>query len=406
MQKLKSSSLLFTIYVSLIIYIVAASLVILFFFYSTSINQYIHSWELKNACLSVLEENLTEQPYSINQSKDIIPTDEIDALINIKKDFWGFFKTFEITAKQGKNNISSYFLIGSTNKNLNALYLADNNSYVKASGKTVISGNIHVPGAHIQRSYFSGNINPVDSLRRSPKNLPKLNSTVINNLPIKRNQINVGKFKEVSFSDLRSQNISVKMKDTALYIYSDKTIDLSDNIISGKVILHSQSKIIVYASAQLNDVIVTAPEIVIKQGFKGNAQFIADSILSVEPYCELKYPTVLAGVGNSEITIDIGNNSSIAGAIILAGDDRSKFSSIRLNKTTTVYGLIYSNDICYLGGTVYGSVYSQEIGSADNLSDINSLNNVTINKYRLKEEFILPIIFGDQDLDVIDSSFY
>jgi hypothetical protein len=402
----KAGSLLFTIYVSLVLYLVAASFILLYFLYSKSINQHITQSKLKYLCSSAANLYLSDPNANIN--KQLLLDGYAESVdIQMKKNLWGFYEIVEIESSQGTSKCKGSFLVGGAKFGLNSLYIADNNSFVSVSGNTQIEGNIVVPGAHIQRKNFYGSISPFDSLRRSKTSLPKINQQIIKHLPLRAN-LQDNEFYQnnrIDYQELRARNISKPFTDSALIIYSKSSLSIADIELKGKIIIYSETKIDIYSSSQLSDVIVVAPEIHIHMGFEGSGQFISDSLIYTGKNCKFKYPTVIATVSKYNSKIIIDESCILPGAVILVTKHTGNNSSVEIKKNTTVYGLVYSMQSCKLAGNIYGGVYANSIHSPDIISNRNIISNVSIRYSDLRDEFIFPILFINQQRDIVDFNY-
>ncbi|MFW2376083.1 MAG: hypothetical protein ACN4ES_06030, partial [Cellulophaga baltica] len=273
-SKFKASSLLFTVYVSLVLYLIAGSFILLYFLYSNFLSQTIISAELKSLCESGAAYYLANSKIAPNENWVDVPVFEGKS-VRLKRSCWGFFEILEAKATKGSYSEQASFFIGASKKGINALYAADNNSYLRASGKTTIHGKIIVPGGHIERENFFGEISPIGLMKKSSNSLPIFNAEILNNLPKSRRCHKKTECNSVEFSRLRQKSLSVLFTDTVLVLQSDEAINLVDVELRGKIIISSRKKIEVYSSSLLTDVILNAPEINIRVGFKGCGQFIA-----------------------------------------------------------------------------------------------------------------------------------
>src|SRR5690606_33781370 len=75
--------------------------------------------------------------------------------------------------------------------------------------------------------------------------------------------------------------------------YSISEIQLDNVKLTGHIIVHSQTKIVVSQTASLNDIVLIAPEIEIKDFVSGKFQAIATKIIDVGKQVQLDYPSAL-----------------------------------------------------------------------------------------------------------------
>jgi cytoskeletal protein CcmA (bactofilin family) len=136
----------------------------------------------------------------------------------------------------------------------------------------------------------------------------------------------------------------------------------------------SETKIIVGTSAVLNDIVLMAPEIEIKDYVEGAFQALANKNIAVGKQCRLHYPSALVLVPkkesnddelNSPITtkqIDIGDGSEITGTVIFYGKTKpNNFNpQLIIRKESIVKGEVYCSSNLELKGRVYGTVFTSD----------------------------------------------
>ena len=404
-KKVPASSLLFTIYVSLVLYLVTGAFVLLYFLYSNFLNQTVITGELKTRCKSGIA-------YYMANSEKLTPgipfryTLPDGNKVVLKKKLWGLFELLNIESRQGKYSVKGSFLVGASKHNINALYIADKNKHIKASGNTRITGLITVPGGHIQQSYFAGSISPVGKIRESRSSLPPLVLNIAPLLPTTKNNMVKTENKTIHYADFKEKEFIVPFSDTTLVLHSQLPINLTDISLKGKIVIRSEKKIDVYSSAQLTDVIVSAPEITVHSNFKGSVQLFSDSVITIGNNCSLDYPSVVTVTATNEGQIQVNSGSTVAGAVILDTKSPINGSKIIIEQNSIVYGIVYCSELCRIGGDVFGGISTKYIGSPENISEINIISNVTINSLKLREEFVLPITFRNQPRSVVDGNYF
>ena len=175
-----------------------------------------------------------------------------------------------------------------------------------------------------------------------------------------------------------------------------------DNILmNGNFILYSKDSIVVKKSAQLNDVILKSPKVILSDNFVGSIQIFATERIEVGKESILSYPSALCLYNNSEqkAEIIVNENTIIEGGIILFG---SSFLFIDDNRiiikdNSILIGDLYNTGKINLQGKIYGSVYCNSIfnGSPDDATD-NCLYNSEINVYKRPDYFVSLPLFKEK----------
>ncbi|HEY0067688.1 MAG TPA: hypothetical protein VGB46_10000, partial [Flavisolibacter sp.] len=130
--------------------------------------------------------------------------------------------------------------------------------------------------------------------------------------------------------------------------------------LEGQVIIRSDSLIEVGAEAQLKDVLLVAPYIIIRKGFRGSVQLVASRQISIGDNCRFDYPSSavllqreLAGQGE----IKVGKNCLFSGTILsLPREDDTGKTRVSLDAGTEVEGVVYVSGYLSLAHSVKGIV--------------------------------------------------
>lgn len=330
--------------------------------------------------------SLSIQPYTDSfELYDGIP----DSLF-YTRELWGCIPVASITVtSNGRRKRASMFYGASSHQYRDAcLYVSDHGGPLSVTGNTHIEGNAYLPKSGLRSGFgqqdFSGK-NFIDGeIAVSSKTLPPINSALNENIKYLATLIEDTLQK---FERLSSDSLSQSFFSAARFIKLNKLGLIGERKISGKLMLVSDSVIEVSPTADIEDVVLIAPYIRFKQGFKGSVQAFALDSITVEGQCYLYYPSSIAGIGRN-------NKAGSTGAIISMKEDaiieglvlglKPELTSnikpvVRVDKQAVVKGLVYNAGFTYLNGKVEGAVFTDFfLEQQGSMSIENTLTDVTI----------------------------
>jgi hypothetical protein len=356
---LKAHSLLYSVYVCLIVAIICGALLYfatlynqLNLFYNTNENLYIQNQSAVNYALGT---NFSEE------STDQIDTTGVQT--NIAKKPFGLLELLIVKSYAHADTITSAHFVGQNNPEKTCIYISSISKPITYSGQVKLIGNKTLPSPTINSDYINNSINSLTStgtVSISEGLLPEVNS-------------NFKKTITAPFTKLQSLKSVVRTQDSIYFnSFLNETIEIElpssiiDNIIiKGNFILYSKDSIQVRRNAVLEDVILKSPTITFAEGFKGNVQAFSTEKLTLQKSVELGYPSVvcLYNKSSEKSEIVVGEKSKIFGAIVLFGNEINSIdnNSITLSKDTFLLGSVYCTGKIMLGGKVYGSVYTNRV---------------------------------------------
>ncbi|OWW23503.1 hypothetical protein B4Q04_20095 [Zobellia sp. OII3] len=367
-KKIRAGALQFVLFIGAII----AVLLIMFVLIS-------HTQNLFNKKTALTVDLIQAADYAIDYSlandfvvgKNIeIPYQEGSPIsLEIRKDFWGIFEKITSTSKQNSIEFSKSALVGGNWSEMSALYLKDKQRPLIVAGKTKITGDAYLPQQGIRMGNISGNSYSHQQLlygtkRNSQDELPKLKSSVLNQII----QLTNNSFGEVKEEIRLKRNLELRNSFQSPTIFiREGTVHLEMVALSGNIVISATDRIIVEPSAQLRDVLLIAPEILIKDSVQGYFQAFANKNIHVGKNCNLGYPTALvvrnpaqSNKKNSDQKpkLAIDAHSEIKGALIYLENikDQSYVPSIKIGENVIVQGEIYCEKNLELKGSVYGNV--------------------------------------------------
>ncbi|WP_028873150.1 hypothetical protein [Psychroserpens burtonensis] len=314
---------------------------------------------------------------SLNDTTTVSLADEDYKSLKLNRDFWGVFERVTSVSKIKNNRIEKSALIGGvSNRNERlALYVQDNDKPFYVAGHTRIEGLVYVPNQAVKsgiiaQQQYSGSQLIYGNIRRSNK-LPKIFHETITKIDAIERLVKG--FNEDQFLNIEEGKVHKNsFFDATEILFSNSQIHLNEISLIGNIIVQSKTKIVVDESAVLKDIILIAPDIVIKNNVKACFQAIASKEIEVGEGVRLNYPSTLiikeknqtndVGISdNSSIgKIKINSNSKIKGLVVYLGPERLNNYEVQLElaENATIIGEVYCNQNFELNGTVLGSVYT------------------------------------------------
>jgi hypothetical protein len=334
-------------------------------------------------------------PYDQVERINLFENDRGDSAI-LEKRQWGVYELGLVTSFKNTDSVKKAFLMGyEANDTTTALYIADEDRPLSISGKARIEGNAYLPKSGIKAAYvgessYEGKELVYGKVLESTRDLPVANTTLIGGL----NELLKG-FDSQQEETLPDSLTHSFFKDVMRIHLSPSSSLLSNNRISGNVIISSDSLIQVDALSSLDQVILVAPHVKVSSGFKGRLQIIASDSISIESSVELGYPSALILIkpdtAGFQPKLNIGENSVVQGQLFAWEKSRSQMMPlISIGKGSIIKGEIWSKGYVQLAknSIVNGSVSAIRLMA--NISSIiyeNYLIDVLINRSSLSKYY-------------------
>lgn len=388
----KAHSLLYAIYICLIVSIICGALLYLAnlygqlnLHYNLREELYIHNQSVVNFALG----NKTEP--------DEIPADEksgIEGAYGTKQ--YGLLTLLLVNSWVKNDTVASAHFVGYFATDKTSIHLANLSKSLSYSGTVKLFGDNQLPSTFIETAYINnkpnqlilGGKNTVSDIR-----LPEINPN----------------FKKI-FEGIQAEKIGLsevdKPRDSLYYnSFFNETKEIQVNsivsnvIFKGNFVLRSKDSIRVRKNTVLEDVILIAPKITFEEGFKGTVQAFATKGIELEQKVTLNYPSVVCVYNESaeESKIKIKKESKITGAIVLFGNPLEMIdkNSIEIEEEGLVFGDIYCSGKLFLKSKVYGSVYTNRFFYKTQSSNYdNIIADIEINATKRPGYFIAIPLFN------------
>lgn len=388
----KAHSLLYAIYICLIVSIICGALL----YFSNLYNQLN------------LYYNIQEELYIQNQSvlnfalgNKVQPAEiEKDEKTGIEGNFetkpYGLLTLILAKSYISNDTVSSAHFAGTRNLDKNAIYLTNLSKSLSYSGKVKLLGDNQLPSTFMETSYINNSLNELKVEGKNNVSEPQLPEI---NLDFKKIFLGI-KSERIKLADIE------KTKDSLYYnsfLNSTKEITVNQNlsniIFKGNFILRSDDSIRVKKNTVLEDVILIAPKITFEEGFKGTIQAFATKGIELEEKVTLNYPSVICvyNEGTEESKIKIKKECTITGAVVLFGNkiDVIDKHSIEIDESGLLFGDLYCTGKLMIKSNVYGSVYTNRFFlKTGSTSYDNLISDIEINTTKRPDYFISIPLFN------------
>ncbi len=400
--KIKAGALQFVLFIGSII----AILLLSFTLVSHTQNLFQKKTDLLVDVIRASEEGILQQLHTappVNQESEVELSGEQDIQLKLKRNFWGAFEKWDSEASFKKSAFQRTALVGSGFQDISALYLKDTQKPMIIAGNAAISGNAYLPEKGIKAGNIYGNAFHQSQLvfgqiRRSKSDLPKLNVELKAQLTKLSSQYYEPQGEELLYRPGLEFKNSFK-NETRLI--RGRQLILEKLKLSGNIIIWAAEKITVDQSALLQDVLLIAPEIEIKNWVRGHFQAIASRKISVGKKCDLQYPSALIVMDQRQVVpqpnasiepaIYVDSYSEIRGAVaVLSDKDLWPYApALKLDENAKASGEVFCSFNTELKGQVNGHLSTGGFIAMENGRIYNNhLYNGRINSGNL------PLSFG------------
>jgi len=395
---LKASSLLYAIFVCMIVSLLCGSLVIIFNYQYRLKKQYFLEEELVRASTTNFMQVINKRGELGAEGEVQFNDERFTTSYAISK--WGFYNLVKTKTVFKKDTLYKAALIGGTSgKEKIALYLSDLDKPLNIGGATKIQGDVKIskygvrPG-HITNNNYTGTKLVYGAIGVSGKRLPVLQKFD----DIASNQ----KITEILLEELDGKSLYNSFYKPTITVYADGAYDINNISLSGNIILQSKDSIYIKNTTALKDVLIKAPSVVFDANFKGVVQVFAKENVTLKKGAQLQYPSSIYIDHDSEDKIEIllEEKSMLAGGIVLTGNSyqSSLNRMVTIDKGASVMGDVYCYGKTQLKGKVIGSIYTDRfyLKTASSIYE-NYIVGGEINRLELPNNFIGLPLFSNEN---------
>lgn len=391
----KAHSLLYAIYICLIVSIICGALLYiatlynqLNLYYNIHEELYIHNQSVVNYALSnkIIPEEISSE-------------ENLGIQANFESKSYGLLTLLIAKSFIKGDTVSSAHFVGHFISDKTAIHLANFSKSLSFSGKVKLIGDNKLPSPIIETTYMGNKSNELiveGTNTVSEIRLPEVNSN----------------FKKI-FGGINAEKIDLskveKSKDSLYYnsfLNQTKEIYLSNPVVSnmifkGNFILRSKDSIRIRKNVVLEDVILLAPKITFEEGFSGNVQAFATKGIELEEKVRLNYPSILCVYNEStDISkIKIKKGCEIKGGVVLFGNPIASIdkNSIEFEEEGLLMGDIFCSGKLMIKSNVYGAVYTNRFYyKSESATYDNAISDIEINANKRPSYFIGIPLFDVQ----------
>ena len=386
----KAHSLLYAIYVCLIVSLLCGALLYitnmysqLNLFYVTHEELYIHNQSLVNYALGNIE------------GQEPMPQEENTILADYSTKQFGLFTLLLAKSFIKNDTITSAHFAGQYAADDTCIYLANYSKGLSYSGNVTLNGKKQLPSLNIEELFIDNQPNSLTEkgeIKLSINDLPALNSRFKDVFGLPEGNI-------ISLKDIEMEKDSLYYNSftaqTKMVRIGGET--LGNIIIKGNFVLYFPDSVYIKKSAVLEDVIIHAPKVTFEDGFSGTVQVFATKGVRLGKDVSLLYPSALCLYNETlnESAIIADKNCRIYGGVVMFGfPPRARDNNaIEIKEGGLVVGDIYCQGKLSLNSNVYGSVYTNRFLLKTRASSYdNCIANIEINVSKRPDYFIsLPL---------------
>lgn len=400
-QQLKAGVLPFVLSICLIVAVFCSAAILLVYFHKINILQAKIGMKLQENTLSAIElglASLDELPEQEWYTADLFG--QGNDSVRLRKEAWGAFHILKAEAYSGRHVAGKLALLGAgLGKNKPALYLADQRRPLSIAGEARIAGDAYLPKAGIRADYvnrrgYSRNRLVFGQIFDSELNIPAPEAAMLEQIK-KLLQQKGGGGPEKQLSAAARNSFGNELAET---YYAEGALQWKDSL-EGKILLISATEIEVQKGAYLRDVILIAPKITFKSGFKGRLQAFAGDTLVLEEGVELQYPSVagIISAGNSAL-LRCMPGSDVKGILFLFSNTQEGRSLLKIEEKAVIVGEVWSNAYVQHQGEIKGTLSCRKfyLRTPATIYE-NYLFNGQIDRPGLPEYFVSSALLNEKE---------
>ncbi len=401
---LKAGALFIAIVVAVVIGFLSSSLILVAYHYRLQVVRALAYKRLEDNAASGIALLMADRETAYPEGTVADLFGEQNDSVALRRMDWGAFEVALAKAFSGDRHVTKAAQYGypPTGPGGAALYLADAGSPLVVSGSTTLRGLCYLPEAGVRSGYidnqpFAGRSLVDGALRKSTTTLPSLNTRVIG--AIRTLLRTGGGVAEAVPAD--TGTVSRSFLEPTLVIRHRAPLYLTGRY-RGNIIISSDTVVRIAGHAELNDVIVLAPDVRIEQGFTGTVQVFATDTLAVAEACRLNYPSVLGLVKEAnrgrQAVLTLGKSAVLSGmAFTVQADGDAGQTLLRLEEHSRVEGQVYAAGYAELKGSVWGGVICRKLLLKTPVSVFeNCLLNSSIDNGKRSAYYVGPVLLPSE----------
>lgn len=387
---LKAHSLLYAVYVCLVVSLICGAMLFIANLYNQlNLHYLVH-----------------EELYIDNQSVVNYALGNIDnpGSVEVHNAGGAFFETqrhglltlLKVSNVAKNDTVTSVHFTGQYPSDKTCLYLPDYNTPLLYAGDVTLVGDQKLPTlktSPVRLNNMHSKLVTEGVISASDKLLPQLNPAIRDFITAKRK------------NTVELQSLE-KINDSLYYNSFDKpTIEIKlssvvqqDLHIKGNFILYSDTEIVLNKSCSVEDIILIAPKVTFKAGFKGTLQCFAFDEINVGENVDLSYPSVICiyNPDLKETNLKINKDCRIMGAVISFGFPvrAMRNNKVTIGSNSLIVGDVYCAGVLNIESDVYGSVYAGRLLYERNATRYeNMLSDIEINVNKRPGYFVPFTLF-------------
>jgi len=397
LSKINAGAIQYVLVLSVIIIIVLFAFISLIFLQKkTLLKSDLYKATIHSTYLSFDHLNKQDIPYDSETKVKFSELEYEDT--RILKKHWGLFDLAIVTSNLKNEKFQKIALLGNHNKNRKAVYLKENNQPLVLVGNTKITGDVSLPKrgvktGNIAGTAYYGSKLVYGTIETNTREFPQ-----IKNIAYLQRLIKDLPFEEVKYFNLEDDiKINQPFTEETLLFETEGSLSLRNMSLQGNVVVVSRTRIHIFPSAKLENIIIIAPEVIIESNENITCQIFASKRILVKENSKLSYPSSLT-LMNDEVPnkqdensgIQIKDGADVRGILLYhsSSKESSYNTQVLISEKATVTGEVYCNKNFELLGIVNGFVYTNSfIAKQFGGVYINHIYNGTINSESISEEY-------------------
>ncbi len=402
---IKASSLLYAVFVCFIVAILCSGLILVSNAHQKLSTLSHMERQLIDDCESAFQYALVAMPESDYQEEIMCVPYEGAVPTIIRKKKWGMYDIISCKTVFKNDTLVKNALVGKRGKKERlALFLADHDRPLNMVGTAKITGDVKMSKYGMKRAYIQNRRGSTGAFHkgeqtRSGKVLPKLDESLLKtNLAFNSKILGIGDI-------LENKRVVNTFQNPEIVIKLNQAEHLSEVVLKGNIVLTSRQKITIGANAQLEDIIIKAPEVVFEKGFTGAVQVFATQKVVLEEEVQLQYPSSLyvkINPGEQENVAELKKGSMIIGGVVVLGDNHilTRNRVLFVAEGAHIVGDVYNMGATELRGKITGTLFTDKfvLNTLGSIYD-NHMMDSEITSKELPESFVGVPLFKNKTED-------